>query len=68
MKDIGNLYLAFKMNGNKNMTTNGKLNRSTALVKEHLCLFNQEYNPVEVMKGGRTFYAKASQVSSFITW
>ncbi len=68
MRDSGNLYLLFKMNGNKSNTNNAKQCKNQAIVKEQVCLFNQEYDPVDVMKCGRVFYVNSKQIPSFYTW
>ena len=69
MKDTnGSVYLVFKMNGNKNNTTDAKMHKNVKIMREKMCLFHQEYDPVDVMRGGDDYYVKADSIKSMLYW
>ena len=60
------VYLEFKLNKIKNSTEIGKHVRSSIdqveddsyLKREQLCLFSQDYDSIEVMRSGKSYYVR----------
>lgn len=57
------LYVTMKLNGNKNNSGNAKLINNQPFNKENICLFNQEYDPIDAVKGSKHFYVKSPKES-----
>jgi hypothetical protein len=76
MNNTGGVFLEFKLNKNKNLSEIGYLHTpidkdvTSTVNKEQVCLFNQEYNPIDVIRIGKVHYVRNSSLHahSYFKW
>ncbi|CDW88085.1 c2 domain-containing protein [Stylonychia lemnae] len=68
LTSLGDVFLIFKLNGNKNSTSSAKNISKDALKKEKLCLFHQEYDPIDVMRAGESYCIDTKALDTYFKW